>query len=274
MGVYRQSLISHVRPAGADGLITINESPLHVKVPTGRQPVVEEHEGLTIVVLNTSQVDSSFLTATGLLVGARGLDDQDKPIPIKGGPAPVKISLTGRMQTIKVTTTTVSKPPKLSNWQQAGLDALIDGTSKRYQAIEGPASLEQMGCLDAYGWYRLVYRSPAKGNALAPQWANRVRLFHNGQPMALLGENLASDQTRIGNVPRDGINPVSLKLDGQVVALAENLGRFSDGWSLGRPTGLWGHLLSVERVKLGQPKRLEAKTPDYSLTKRSYLPHT
>ena len=45
-------------PAGTQGVVCINNAPLTLKVPTGKAPLVERHEDLVVIVLNTQQVDA------------------------------------------------------------------------------------------------------------------------------------------------------------------------------------------------------------------------
>jgi hypothetical protein len=46
------------------------------------------------------------------------------------------------------------------------------------------------------------------------------------------------------------------------VILADNLGRFSRGWRLGEPKGLWGHAYTVRPIALGKAKIVAGRAAD------------
>ena len=250
-------------PAGADGLVCINEAPLQVSVPQGRQPVaLEEHEQLTIAVLNQDQVDSAFISPSGLVLGAVGLDDRDQPIPVKGRARASIVHHNGKVKSVKAKSPPRSSPPRLSSWKQACVGALLDGTSEQYQSIDGPASLEELGCDYGYGWYRLTFKSSVTAEAFAPQSADRIHLYRKGKLDLLFGNGPSAQQ-----------GPTQLRFEGHMVVLADNLGRFSDGWALGEQKGLYGHFHAVESVDLNTAKKADEKPPDL-FTLRHFFPRS
>lgn len=245
-------------PAGAEGLVAINDAPLTLRVPEGQAPLVEQHEDMTIVVLNGEQVDAAYLLPAGLVVGAAGLDEQDRPLPLDGWPTTYTIALDGK---VAKSGTKPAKPPvapKLGKWSHAPLTTYLAGSAPAFKTIDGPRSLEQLHCDYGYGWYRFAYESaaPAAGKAFAPGSGDRLHLFADGKPSALLG---------LG--PGAEYDPTAIKLGKTNVVLADNLGRFNFGWAVGESKGLLGHLLSVKPIKLGKPDVVADKAPDpFTLT--------
>ena len=239
-------------PAGEDGIVGMYGAPFHVQVPGGAKPHVEVHEELTVVVLNREQVDAAYLLPDALVVGARGLDDDDLPLPHPDWKTMCTVSADGQTSRSRAApprrTTTA---PKLTDWQQAPLTELINGKSDQYNSIAEPAALESLKCPAGYGWYRLSMKAAGAGPVLAPQAGDRLHLFHEDKLAALLG---------VG--PAAAGDPVELNIDGRVTVLADNLGRFSQGWAMGEPKGLAGHFYSVKPVRLPKAKVITGREID------------
>ncbi len=240
-------------PAGAKGLVSIDGSPIQINVPTGigKAPVTENIDGLTLVILNEQQVDAAYPLEDGLIVGASGLDGNDQPAPHDGWPTVYHIKTDG--QTSKQKQAAPRKPatPKLTNWQTATLDTLIDGTDPGYETIDGPASLETLGQNRGYGWYRVPIAKAPTGKVLWPESADRLHVYHDGKLQKILGAGPDTDG-----------HPTTLKVSGYVTVLADNLGRFNFGQSMGEHKGVFGPLYQVSAVKLIKPKVTQQPAPD------------
>lgn len=240
-------------PPGVEGLVSINGALLHVNVPTGQKPLVQEHENLTVVVLNTKQVDAAYIGPTGLVVGANGLDDEDQAIPLKGWAHATTIESDGKTHRQPMKTAPRRTASRLTGWQQATLDDLIQGTSDQFEPMDGPASLESLGANYGYGWYRVSLKSSVKGKMIVPDAGDRLHLYDQGQLTQILGDGLGAT-----------LAPATLRLPDQLVVLADNLGRRADGWTMGERKGLLSHFYTVKPVTLGKPKLTTDITPDLS----------
>ncbi len=239
-------------PAGAAGQVCINDSTLFIDVPKGRTPAVEHHDPVTVVVLNEQQVDAALLSPDGLLIGADGLDEQDRPIELAGWSRATVIDHDGKVRRRTPVERARTTPPKLTGWQQARLGDVLDGSSPAYEAIDGPASLEALGHGSGYGWYRVSNKAAAAGPmVIAPESGDRLHLYRDGKLSDLLGE---------GPGATDGAT--KLDLSGDTVILADNLGRYSLGWQMGESKGLFGHFYAVESIKLGKPKTVPVGDAD------------
>ena len=237
-------------PSGAEGLIGINDAPLTVTVPTGRTPRIDKHEDLTIVVLNHEQVDAAQPDVDGLRIGSLDLGDE-QPWPVPGWKSTTTIRTSGQKQSRRATTRKGTSAPRLTGWQRARVTEWIDGSSPHYEWIEGPASLDTLKTPYGYGWYRVNPDGSGAALSMAPQAGDRLHLFRDGHRELILG---------VGEDAQP--DPVELSLDGPIVALADNLGRFSDGWLLGEQKGLWGHLYEVKPLRIGRPAVQASKPPD------------
>lgn len=250
-------------PAGAQGLVAINDALFRMAVPDAKAPPrVEQHEQLTLVVLNTEQVDQAYITPTGLCVGACVLDDHDVPIAAAGGL--VEIGFDGGVSRRSVKPQRKAAAPRLAAaaWQRADLAALIDGSSDAYRPIDGPLSLEQLDCPYGYGWYRLVFkRKPsAAGKLMAPLMGDRLHFFADGKAAGLFG---------LG--PGASYEPVPIRLGKTTTILADNLGRMNYAWRVGERKGLYGHVYAVRPMAMGRPKVAAGRSPD-PFVLRDYVP--
>lgn len=238
-------------PEGAEGLVCINGAMLHVTVPNGKTPVIKQHENITIIVLNTQQVDAAYVTPNGLVIGAEGLDDHDQPIAMKGWARAIAINPNGKIKRQAIAPIKRSIAPRLTRWQQARIDDLVKGTSDQFEPLDGPTPLEEKGCDFGYGWYRLSLGEDAKGKMLTTDAADRLAVYQKGKLTAMLGHGPAAVNS-----------PTHMRLTGQMVVLADNLGRLADGWGMGEKKGLIDHLYTVRPKMLGRLKVVTGKAPD------------
>lgn len=238
-------------PAGAQGLVSIDGAALSVTVPSGKQPSVQTIDDLTLVVINHQQVDAAYPVADGLVIGAASLDDNDEPIAIPGWSTAYHVDLAGNIKKQKLTAPRKPAAPKLTGWQCATLDTLIDGTDPGYQPIDGPASLEALGQHQGYGWYRVPVSKTSTGKLLWPKTGDRLHVYADGKLQKILGQCQDADN-----------DPTPLKLDSAITVLTDNLGRYNFGQDVGESKGIAGPLYKVAAVKLAKPKVTRQPAPD------------
>jgi len=231
-------------PAGSEGIISLDQVPLQVHVPEGRDPVVEAHEGITIVVISTEQVDQAYLFAKGLAVNADGLDAEGTPLPARGSDPMVTVGFDGAVATDGTAAPRKPTSPPITDWAYADPTDLLDGTSAAYEPIDGPVSHDLLGCDRGYGWYRIgVGKGSARATKVfAPGAGDRLHVFENGEPVGLVGVGPGAEP-----------QPATLRLTGDVVVLCDNLGRFNYGMHVGEQKGLPHHVYEVKPVKLPKP---------------------
>jgi hypothetical protein len=222
-----------------------------IKVPTGKSPTIEQHEGLTVVVLSREQVDAAYLHEQGLVIGAAGVDEAGQALPLRGWGQQQWVDLEGNLTRHNATQPRKPTAPKLTGWQCASEQALVDGSDERYQKIDGPASLATLGATEGYGWYKVSLGKSKQGRMLLSAGGDRLHLYQKGKLKAVLGEALDAEP-----------GPTNLTLSGELVVLADNLGRASEGFHLGEAKGLADHLYTVEPIKLNTPKRVAQRAAD------------
>ncbi|MEO1510539.1 MAG: beta-galactosidase, partial [Planctomycetota bacterium] len=173
-------------PPGETGELSINGSPLDVTVPKGRKPLVERHEGVTVVVVSEEVVDQTFVTQEGVYVGVASVTADGEPIG--SGKAATHVS-----RDAQVAGASASKPPPagkatLGQWEAAGCDAYLDGSSPRFASIDGPADMSALGTPHGYGWYRLSLRMGAtkRGKVAAPGSGDRLGVYVDAEHAGII----------------------------------------------------------------------------------------
>lgn len=230
-------------PKGGQGVVSLDDVPLQINVPSGREPFVERHEDLTIVVLSIEQVDNTYIWSGGLAVHSAGLDDAGEPIPLPGQAGMLLVDLEGNTTKRKAATSRKPTAPRLNDWAYAGVDDIADGSSDAFEKIDGPMSLECLHQNQGYGWYRIGMGSATQAKVLIPEACDRLHLYSNGKLQTVVGEG-----------PGASTEPASLRLGGDLVILVDNLGRLDAGTGVGECKGVCGHLFAVRAVKLPKPK--------------------
>jgi beta-galactosidase len=245
-------------PEGSKGMMSINGSPLEVEVPSGKNPVVVEHEGMTVVVASHAQLEHVHCDDNAVYLGVAGIDAEGKVLPLEDHKQYVKVDADGKPHAVKAQHAAAGvKKPRLSlgEWSPLWTTAYADGTSPRYAAIQKPADLVTLGAPYGYGWYRAKFTVKAAGKrtVLFPQGGHRLHVTLDGEPAGLVGLGPGAE-------PLASLN--FKKGEHTMVVLAENLGRVSGGADLGEPTGLAGHAWAVEPIKPGKAKLVSSEPVD------------
>jgi len=242
-------------PAGAEGHVTINGTPMFVTVPKGAKPLVEQHEGCTVVVVSEDTADRTYLTDLGehgpcVWVGVDGLTRQGEPVCLGGGNTAACVKANGKTTRSKIArvdgdTLPKNKKESLDQWESSPATDQVNGSSQRFATIPGPADLADLGTPRGYGWYRIVMRVGAtkKHRITAPESGDRLHVYLDGEYVGLLGRG-------------PGASPdLSLSLkkgERTIVVLADNMGRLSGGSDLRDPKGLRQHLFDAATFKVGR----------------------
>ena len=241
-------------PAGSEGMMNLNGTPFTINVPDAgsKKPAVEVHEGLAVVVLNHEQVDAAYTSGNTLVVGVAGLDENDKPIPHEDWASVITIRADGTTSASRTKPAVSPRSPVAGKWQQADVDAMLDGSSPSFKAIDGPRSHESIGNDYGYGWYRLTLKNKTQAkHAMAPQSGDRLHFFADGKPAGLLGLAAGAEY-----------DPAKLALGKTNVVLSDNLGRYNFGWHVGEAKGLLSHVYETKPIALGKPLITAGIAPD------------
>jgi hypothetical protein len=245
-------------PAGADGVVSINGSPMDATVPKGKAPAVLQHEGVTVVLCTAEQIDTTYVTEDSVYIGVAGLTLDGQPIALGSAKNCTRLDAEGNAKSVPAAHPPTGKRADkvaLSDWAMAPSSDYLDGTSPRFATIEGPAELSALGSASGYGWYRLRLKSNINGKAhLAfPSAGDRLQVRLDGEMVGVVG--YGPDATGILHI---GVK----KGTHTMVVLAENLGRFCGGVNLGESKGLYGDIWSVAALKVPKPSVKTAEPMD------------
>lgn len=247
---HREDLLVVFGPAGADGHVVINGTPLYVVVPKGSKPLIEEHEGCVVVVVSEDAVDQTYLTDKGVWVGVNGVDPEGNPWSFGGGTTATWVAIDGTTKAKRLTrvdgdTIPKSKKETPEQWEMSSAESQTSGESPRFASVPGPADLAELGTPQGYGWYRVTLRSGAtkKLRLAAPNSGDRLHLYMDGDYAGLMGTGPGASSE---------INVSLKKGDRTLVVLADNMGRISGGSDLRDPKGLTDHLYEVAVFKPGR----------------------
>jgi len=246
-------------PVGSPVVFSINGSEGQASPSRGKTPTILEHEGVTVVVLSTEQAGACAVTDEGLLIGA-----EREGVARSGWKRWTRVGSSGAVERGAWDEAKTSSARRtLSGWARATTDDLLSGESHRFAVIDGPATLDELGASEGYGWvrWRLTSSSASKPKTLLPESGDRVHLYAKGELVEVAGLAPGASEA-----------PFSLPLSKgkqTIVALVDNLGRPSGGWSDAQKKGVWGPVYEVAPFKAGkatlesaEPLRpLEFRTP-------------
>lgn len=241
----RRKMLVFFGPAGSEATLSIGGAALDVKVPANAEsPLVAEHRGLVIVVLNEAQSLATVADGGTLRVGVESRLADGSFRTAKGFKDVFSIELDGRVAKERAASGNArTAPVRWGGWECRSDPTLADGTSPRYAMIDGPSSLRACGVASGYGWYRVRFRQ-SKASKLRvdlPQAGDRMRVHLDGTLVGVFGEGPGSQSL-----------PLELKVaagEHQFVVLAEHLGRGADGFEAERRTGLWRPIAETAPLK-------------------------
>ncbi len=263
----RRKMLVFFGPAGAEGTISIGGAALDVKVPTNSQPpLVAEHRGLVVVVLNEAQSLAAVADGGTLRIGVESRLEDGSFRLAKGFKESFAIELDGSVSKDRASgATSRATPVRWGEWQQWSDPSLSEGTSPRFATIDGPASLRTCGVAAGYGWYRVGFRQSKAGRIRLdlPHAGDRLRMHLDGTLLGVVGEG-----------PGATSPPIEVKVSAgehRLAVLAEHLGRGSDGLGPERRTGLWRPIAETAPLK-GTKIEMGPVAPVDPFPLRGFLP--
>ncbi|MDX2114118.1 MAG: beta-galactosidase [Planctomycetota bacterium] len=250
-------------PAGAPGVLSINGAALEIIVPETPGYHVQEHEGVTLVVLNEDTVDTAYIDPQGVWIGVSGVSPDHDPLPHPDFKKFARVTHTGKLSVGPAPAALKPRPRVAAvEWAAASTDDLTSGASERFASIEAPDTMQALGSPLGYGWYRMHHKhAPARTvKAGFFDLADRAHVFIDGKAVAVAGQ---------GPGAQGDVVPLSLPAgEHSVVFLVDNMGRTSEGNAMGEPKGLYGPVCVVAPLKVAAPK-LEVAPPIEPLSYRS-----
>jgi hypothetical protein len=253
--------------------ISVGGAALQEHVPGGKKPLVVEHKGITFVICNQNQIDSTYVDDEAVYVGVGGFDAEGEPLPAPGYAQATVVRDGGEVSSLRV-----ARPASragaararaagatIDDWEAAPAEAQSTGESPRFATLDGPQTLATCGAGAGYGWYRISIKLGDARKRLVhlPEASDRLHVFVDGEPQHLLGTGPGTSEP-----------PFELKLtkgEHVIVVLADNLGRESEGGDLMQPKGVWGHFYEVKPLRTLKPKTVEGEPVD-PFVLRGFIP--
>ena len=258
--------------AGERGRVSINGAEFEAEAPAGKTPVIQDHEGVLVVICDEAMIDASVVSAANapggqaVHIGVLGLDAAGEPIAHPDYSARHRITGDGAVEKVKAAVASARTPraPSLGEWRFADTAALTSGESPRYAPIPGPAPLDTLGAPYGYGWHRIRLSSEggARAKACFFEMSDRAHVYADGEFLGVAGVGPGADP-----------GPVALpgaKGEHTLVVLVDNLGRASGGSPMDHRKGLYGHLWQAAPLKPGKPT-IETGPPISPLSWRAPL---
>jgi hypothetical protein len=231
-------------PSGAVASLSISGSTMETEIPGGKRPLIEEHEGVTVVICNEAQIDAAIATKEGVWIGVESIDEAGEPAAHAGFGRMIFVGADGSVTERRAGGAKggSTRAPSIGTWEVAVESEYVDGSSERFATINGPATLASLGAPEGYAWIRLTMQSGAarKPKALLAQAGDRASLFVNEQPLGVAGVGPGAERGAVTLPLKRGGNTISI--------LLENMGGHGAGGPVPEPKGLYGPIWEVKPV--------------------------
>lgn len=252
-------------PAGAKGALSINGSAFEASAPSGPTPLVEEHEGVFVVVLSEEQADAAVVTDDAIWVGVAGVDEDGAPRAHEKFRTAHRIGADGAVERISMKPAPArGRTPSLADWRMAPASAWVDGSHARFAPVRELGELAELGAPYGYGWLRVRVKNKAARRVRLGlfEMADRAHLFIEGQCAAIAGVGEGAEGATPTVQLRKGEQTITLLLD--------NMGRAPAGTGVPERKGLWGPIWDPKPFAAGKAK-IEVGAPLDPLAVRTPL---
>ncbi len=259
IGVFGGKLFALHGAAGQKAVVCVNGHPLELTVPSGSQPLSIEHEGLCMLVLNTTAVERLWLVDGQLIIGPDFVGETiDEMVIPRGLHKYTVINADGQAvvkDLVAPKSSARTRAPSLGMWKRLRVCTEPKDDAATFTRMDRPRGLPQQGAPNGYGWYRVTVTSPraVRKKLFLPRCEDRATIWLNGKRVGTWGRG-----------PEARREPISIQLqrgENALTFLVDNLGRFSGGSHLGEFKGMQGHAYSATpidpkawRIKAGTEK--------------------
>jgi len=267
IGVFGGKVFALHGAVGQEGVVSINGQLLHITVPAGAEPVAVEHEGLSILVLNTAATERLWLVDGQLIIGPAFVGETADELVIPRGLNHYTVVNADGQALVKELGHTKpparSRAPSLTMWKRLRVCTEPKDDAAQFKRMDRLRGLPSQGAPTGYGWYRVTVASPraVKKHLFLPRCDDRATVWLNGKRIGTWGRGPDAQREPMSAQLRRG--------DNELTFLADNLGRYSGGFRLGEAKGIWGDLYSAVKI---DPKSWRVKKGTEKDFSRRILP--
>lgn len=246
LGVFGEDNLVLHGPPGWEARISINGAELRRAVPDTDEPLLLEHRGQRVVLLNTELAQRTWDVEGTLVVGPAFVGETVEDVePASGSKQYAAIAPDGQITRKKVKTTSARKPaaPRLRPFARVCVcDEPINETLS-WEKLDRPRDLAALGISHGYGWYRLELQAPraVRRHLFLPDCEDRASMYVNGELAGVWGRGPGATREPIAASFKRGRNVL--------VFLADNLGRVNFGPKLDQPKGVYGQVWEAKRIR-------------------------
>ena len=245
LGLFGERILVLHGPAGWRARVSINGTELEAAVPAGDEPKTIEHEGLSVVLINSDLAMRTWVVDGSLVLGPTFVGESAEEVSApRDGKQYTIVPFEGSPTRKKYKAPVPANPaPRLGSWKRLSVCGEPLAAELEWTQIDRPRGVDRLGAHYGYVWYRIEIDAPraAKRHLFLPECEDRATIHVNGTRVGTWGRG--DDATRCPLITsfRKGAN--------HVVLLVDNLGRFCDEPCLGETKGICGHLYDARPLR-------------------------
>ncbi len=250
LGFFNEKVLLVTAPVDWEVQVTINHKTAMAKVPKGDEPGLLEHQGLVIVLIHPElarrtwpMVDDELILFGPDFVG----ETVEDLVPPARGSQYSALSFEGKLsrRKYKAEQSRPGKPAavKLGNFSRRCVCTEPVDEELAWEKLDRPRDVDHIGQHYGYVWYRvdIPQDRAKKRNLLVPDLADRATLYLNGELLGLVGRGEGATREPISAPLKKGTN--------RLIALLDNMGRFSFGPRVGEPKGIFGPVWDAKLLR-------------------------
>jgi len=244
LGFFAEKILVLHGPAGFAAEVSLEGCVLSAMIPDDDEIVVQQHEDIVVVFINTDLAMQTWWVDETLVFGptfvGRSLEDV---VCEKGATRYFLMTAEGTLSTKRLKPPKAAPrrtTPKLATWKRMSVCAEPMDDGLQWMSLDRPRDVDRLGVHYGYVWYRIDVEQPrqARKHLFLPDCADRATIFVNGSRVGVWGAGPGAKRTPM---------PVSLKRGkNTITALVDNLGRLNVGADIGELKGIYGHVYDAK----------------------------
>ena len=251
LGLFGSNILVFHGPGGWEARISINGKEVRADVPKDSEPLLIEHEQMLLVLVNSNTAMRTWLVEETLVFGATFVGEELDDVVLPSGTRQyAALSLEGKLSTKRQGRTRAKKPPppRLRQWRRLAVAPEPADGEIEWKKLDGPKDVDHLAMHYGYAWYRIEIDAPRarKHSLFLPACEDRATLFLNGKRVGVWGRGPGAKREPVSAGFKRGTNVL--------VALVDNLGRFSSGSRIAEKKGLYGHVYDAKPLRHGRFK--------------------